>query len=225
MTRLGGASFAGRVGVALAALLVASPSLASNMAFAMPLKVGGAGQVRMILAVPLVYAPATAELLCQDIGGSSKVASVARWDDASSQFVTHPCGTGTNTFSLTPGHAYAILTAAGQSTDELVVGVHDDAFAYALPPTPSSNLAFVSIPYHHDIPDVAGAEGVVDAEDLCLSVGPGLWAVVRWDAAAGAYRSYACGSVFDTPFPIAPPEGVGLVNAAGQTIAWQPPHF
>ncbi|MEW6337643.1 MAG: hypothetical protein AB1625_09635, partial [Acidobacteriota bacterium] len=56
-----------------------SAAFASNMGFALRLQVGGAGQVRMILAVPLVYAPTTAELLCQDIGGSSKVASVARW--------------------------------------------------------------------------------------------------------------------------------------------------
>jgi hypothetical protein len=211
----------------LAVLAVAVPGEASNMAFALPVQIGGTGQIRTFLALPLEYAvsPVTAEGMCLDLGGSAKVTSVMQWNEATSQFVVHPCGSGSNNFTLVEGIAYGVLTASGQTTDALIVGANDDAFSYSIAPTSTSNLTWVSIPYHQAIPDIAGTSGVVDAEDLCQSIGPAVAAVVRWDATISAYVAHACGSAFDTPFPITLGEGYGLVNAPGQTITWQPPHY
>lgn len=211
--------------VVVLALVAASSARASNTAFALPLTFGGAVQVLSFLSVPYVYAPATAEALCADLGGAAKVASVLAWDEASSTFLTHTCGSGSSNFALEEGVAYGARTVAGQTVDALIVGVHDDAFAFSLAPTSGSNLAWVSIPYHQSIPDLLGAPGVVDAEDLCQSVGPSLWAVLRRDTASASYAAYICGSVFDTPFPIGLGEGYGLVNRSGHEITWQPPHF
>jgi hypothetical protein len=211
--------------VVLLALVPASTARASNTAFALPVTFGGAVQVLSFLSVPYVYAPTTAEALCSDLGGAAKVASVLVWNEASSTFVTHTCGSGSNNFTLEEGAAYGARTVAGQSVDALIVGVHDDAFTFSLAPTSGSNLSWVSIPYHQSIPDLLGTPGVVDAEDLCQSVGSSLWAVLRRDAASSRYVAYVCGSVFDTPFPIGLGEGYGLVNRSGQEITWQPPHY
>ena len=148
-----------------------------------------------------------------------------RWDEPTSIFVKHTCGLGTNNFTLSRGSAYGVVNASGQTIKGLLVGTHDDTFSYSIAATAGSNLTWVSVPYHQAIPDVAGSAGVVDAEDLCRSVGPAVTAVVRWDATSSAYVAYACGSVFDTPFPVNLGEGYGVINAPGQTISWQPPHY
>jgi len=131
----------------------------------------------------------------------------------------------TDGFTLEKGVAYGAQNASGQTIAALVVGSHDDAYAYAIAPTAGSNLTWISIPYHHDLRDQAGVAGLLDAEDLCRAIGPAVAAIMRWDAVAGVYRSYACGSELDTPFEIQLVFGYGLVNTAGQTIPWQPPHF
>jgi len=99
--------------VVILALVPASAARASNTAFALPATFGGAVQVLSFLSVPYVYAPSTAEALCSDLGGATKVASVMAWDEASSTFVTHTCGSGSNNFALEEGAAYGARTVAG----------------------------------------------------------------------------------------------------------------
>jgi len=211
---------------ALAGLFLAGVATASNMGFALNLSLPVEGSPsRHWVSLPWVYAPTTAKALCADLGGSTKVASVWRWDEASSSFVSHACTFTTDGFSLVKGVAYGVQNAPGQTVTALVVGSHDDAYTYLIAPTTGSNLTWISIPYHHDLRDQAGVSGTLDAEDLCRAIGPAVAAVVRWDAPAGVYRAYACGSELDTPFEIQLVFGYGLVNAAGQTITWQPPHF
>lgn len=207
-------------------VLVASAALASNMGFAWNLSRPVQGNPsRHWVSLPWVYAPATARALCDDLGGSAKVASVWRWDEASSTFISHACASTADGFALTRGVAYGIQNVPGQTIKALVVGVHDDAYTYSIAPTTGSNLSWISIPYHHDLRDQGGVAGQLDAEDLCRAIGPAVAAIVRWDGAAGVFRSYACGSELDAPFVIELTVGYGLVNSAGQTIVWQPPHF
>ena len=215
--------------LAVVVSVVASRAAApSNMGFAWQLSIAPQGQNLSFVSLPFVYSPTTAELLCQDLlvpGGSATVAAVWRWDEPTSTFVKHTCGSGPNNFSLSEGTAYGIVNASGQTIGGLIVGAHDDAFSFSIAATAGSNLTWVSIPYHHAIADVAGTAGVVDAEDVCRSIGPSVKAVMRWDAGSSLYVTYACGSALDPPFAITMPSGYGLINAPGQTIAWQPPHY
>lgn len=64
---------------------------------------------------------------------------VLAWDEASSQMVSHTCGSGTG-FALQKGIAYGVESGAGQTVDTVVVGAHDDTFAYSIPPTSGANL-------------------------------------------------------------------------------------
>jgi hypothetical protein len=213
--------------VALATVaLSATPATASNMGFALNLSWPSQSSPSVTwLSLPWRYTPTTSELLCQDLGGSAEIATVQRWVETTSTMVTYACGSGAGAFALVPGIAYGVRPQAWTQVAAVVVGAHDDAFAYSIAATSGSNLTFVSVPYHSAIPDAGGTPGVVDAEDLCSSVGNTLFAVLRWDATAGAWVAHACGSAFDTPFPLELATGYGLVNAAGQTIAWQPPHY
>ena len=212
--------------VAVVALLTVATTSASNMAFALRIQVGGAGQELRFVALPYEYAPATAEELCADLGGTAVVADVLGWDEPTSRFVVHPCGTGTEDFPLAEGTAYGVRNAVGQAIDEPIVGSHDAGFTLSLAATSGSSLSWVSAPYHAAIPDVAGTPGVVDAEDLCLAIGEGtVFAIVRWDETESAYTAHVCGSVFDEGFELTVGEGYGLVNAEGQDISWQPEHY
>ena len=203
--------------VTTVALLAAVTASASNMAFALRLQVGGGAQELRFVALPYQYTPDTAEDLCADLGGTtSAVAEVLRWDEPTSRFVAHPCGTGTEDFDLEEGTAYGVRNAVGEAIDALIVGRHDAG----------SSLSWVSAPYHAAIPDRAGTPGVVDAEDLCRAIGEDtVFAVVRWDETESAYTAHVCGSVFDEGFELTVGEGYGLVNAEGQDISWQPEHY
>ena len=217
-----------RIGLVLTGvvLLLASAASASNMAFALRLQLGGAAQELRFVALPYQYAPTTAEGLCADLGGTAAVAEVVRWDEATSQLVAHPCGTGTEDFPLAEGMAYGVRSAVGAAIDGLLVGTHDPAFAFSIAATAGSSLSFVSLPYHAAIADRGGTAGVADAEDLCLAIGSGtVFAIVRWDQGAGAYAAHVCGSVFDEGFPLTVGEGYGLANAEGQAISWTPEHY
>jgi hypothetical protein len=183
-----------------------------------------AGAVHWV-SLPTVYGPATAEELCQAVGGAAEVARVWRWDEPSSTLVPYACGTGSGSFALVAGTAYGLENAAGQTVDAVVRGAHDDGFAFALPATTGSSLSFVSLPYHLVVSDGGGVAGVVDAQDLCAAIGGAVAAVVRVDAASGSHEAFACGSVFDTPFALEPTRGYGLLNAPGAAIAWSPPHW
>ena len=206
--------------------LCAGSASPSNMAFALRVQVGGSAQELRFVALPYEYAPTTAEELCADLGGTLAVAEVQRWDEPTSRFVVHPCGTGTEDFPLAVGMAYGVRNAVGQAVDGLIVGSHDAAFTLSLTATSGSSLSWVSAPYHAAIVDLAGTPGVVDAEDLCRAIGEGtVFAVVRWDEGSGAYAAHTCGSVFDEGFPLTVGEGYGLVNAEGQAISWQPEHY
>ena len=207
--------------------LCAATASASNMAFALRLQVGGSGQELYFVALPYEYAPATAEELCADLGGTtSAVAEVLRWNEPTSQFVVYQCGSTVDDFTLTKGLAYGVRNAVGETIDALLVGSHDVAFLLDLSPGAGSNLRWVSEPYHAAIPDRAGTPGVVDAEDLCWAIGEGtVFAILRWDETESAYTVHVCGSVFDEGFPLTVGEGYGLVNAEGQDITWQPEHY
>lgn len=206
-------------------LLLAASASASTMAFALRLQLAASGERLHFVALPYQYVPATAEALCTDLGGSATVAEVLRWDEGTSRFVVHPCGTGLENFALAEGLAYGVRTAIGQAVDALIVGIHDPAFTYSLTPGPGSNLTWVSVPYHAALLDLGGVDGEIDAEDLCREVGEGLFAVVRWDEAASVYEAHVCGSVFGQPFLLDIGQGYGLVNADGQTVEWLPAHY
>ena len=197
-----------RIGLVLTGvvLLLASAASASNMAFALRLQLGGAAQELRFVALPYQYAPTTAEGLCADLGGTAAVAEVVRWDEATSQLVAHPCGTGTEDFPLAEGMAYGVRSAVGAAIDGLLVGTHDPAFAFSIAATAGSSLSFVSLPYHAAIAARGGTAGVVDQ-------------------GAGAYAAHVCGSVFDEGFPLTVGEGYGLANAEGQAISWTPEHY
>jgi len=210
-----------------AVVLLASAASASNMAFAFRVSFGGGtpGELRFI-ALPYEYAPTTAEALCADLGGMDTVAEVLRWDEATSRFVVHACGSTTQDFSLAEGMAYGVRNVAGKAIDALLVGRHDQSFTLNLAPTSGNNMSWVSPPYHMALVDLGGQEGVIDAEDLCLAIGEDtVFAVVRWDEGGGAYGVHVCGSEFDEGFALTVGEGYGLVNAEGQTISWQPAHY
>jgi len=108
---------------ALAGLFLAGVATASNMGFALNLSLPVEGSPsRHWVSLPWVYAPTTAKALCADLGGSTKVASVWRWDEASSSFVSHACTFTTDGFSLVKGVAYGVQNAPGQTVTARVVG-------------------------------------------------------------------------------------------------------
>ncbi len=127
--------------------LCAAAASASNMAFAFRVQLGGGGQQELrFVALPYLYEPTTAEELCADLGGSEVVAEVLRWDEAASQFVVHPCGTGTEDFALAEGMAYGVRNVSGEVIEGLLVGRHDPGFSLDLPAGPGSNLSWISPP-------------------------------------------------------------------------------
>ncbi len=129
-------------------LLAAGWAPASNMAFAFRVNLGVAGQELRFIALPYDVTPDTAEALCEDLGGDEAVAEVLRWDEATSRFVVHTCGSVTQDFSLEEGMAYGVRSAAGNAIDALLVGMHDQSFTLELAPTTGSNMSWISPPYH-----------------------------------------------------------------------------
>ena len=112
-----------RVAIVVAAmvLLAAASASASNMAFALRLQLTTSGdQHPHFLALPYEYTPTDAEGLCTDLGGSDIVASVARWDEATSKFVIYQCG-GAGGFALTEGMSYGVRLVTSQTIDTLLV--------------------------------------------------------------------------------------------------------
>ncbi|HYC58175.1 MAG TPA: hypothetical protein VEK79_01280 [Thermoanaerobaculia bacterium] len=184
------------------------------------------------ISVPYFYSPedfgtpsvVDVEDLCRDLGSPSTVASVMRWDEASSTFVSWTCGDTGTPFTLVKGTAYGVVNAPGEIVEASLLGAHDNVFAFDMPATAGSNLSWISIPYHHKIPDLAPPSGV-DAADVCASIGSAATAIIRRDATTGMYIAYACASTLDTPFPIAIGTGYGVINSPGQPIAWQVPIY
>lgn len=162
-----------------------------------------------------------AEDLCHDLGSVGSVAGVVRWDEATSTFEEHLCG-AVDPFPLTQAISYAVRTAPGGMIIGAVAGAHDDAFGYSIPPSGGSQVTWVSVPYHLQIPENGGTLRVT-AEDLCRQIGGAeVLAILRWDEAIAAYRAYGCGSTFEAPFEIERGQGYGVVNRPGQTIDWLP---
>ena len=183
------------------------------------------------VSIPYRYTPADfgspgvldSEDLCRDLGA---VTSIVRWVEASSQFVQYTCGSASGWFPLQEGTAYGVFNGGASDVTATLVGAHDNTFSYSLPATVGSNLSWVSIPYHARIPDVSGTPAGLDAEDVCQAVGSSIaFAVIRWDVETSLFVSYRCGSTLEEPFRLSIGEGYGLVNAAGQSISWQPPHY
>ena len=85
---------------AILALLVVLPLSASNMGLALRMQLDSTSQPLHFISLPFLYTPATAEALCQDLGGSGNVAEILRWDGASSVFVEYACGSGAGDFAL-----------------------------------------------------------------------------------------------------------------------------
>jgi hypothetical protein len=214
----------------LLAMMLAVPASASNMGFRVSFRLQPSGFSNWI-SVPYLYSPedfgtpsvVDVEDLCRDLGGSSTVASVLRWDEPSSTFMSWTCGAAGTPFSLVKGTAYGVVNVPGEIVEASLLGAHDNAFAFNIPATTGSNLTWISIPYHHKIPDLAPSG--VDAEDVCRSIGSAAAAIIRRDAATGTYSAYACASTFDTPFPIAIGTGYGVINSPGQSIVWQVPIY
>ena len=210
---------------AILALLVVLPLPASNMGLALRMQLDSTPQSLHFISLPYLYPPATAEALCQDLGGSGNVAGILRWDETSAAFVEYACGSGAGDFALEEGMGYGVRVVLYQSIDTLVVGIHDDTFEFDFAPGSGSNLHWISLPYHLALPDAGGLENVTDAEDLCLQAGPELFSVLRWNEEAGRYEAYLCGSEFAVPFELEQGVGYGLINADGETLTWQPTHY
>jgi hypothetical protein len=192
----------------LLVMILAAPASASNMGFRVNFRLLPSGFARWI-PVPYFYSPedfgtpsvVDVEDLCRDLGGTTTVASVSRWDEPSSTFVSWTCGGGGTPFNLVKGTAYGVLNTPGEIIEASLLGAHDNAFAFSTQATTGSSLSWISIPYHHKIPDLAAPSGV-DAEDLCQSIGSAAAAIIRRDATTGTYIAYACTSTLDTPFAI-----------------------
>lgn len=215
----------------LLVMLLAAPASASNMGFRVSFRLQPSGFSNWI-SVPYFYSPedfgtpsvVDVEDLCRDLGSPSTVASLLRWDEPSSTFVSWTCGDTGTPFTLVKGTAYGVVNVPGEIIEASLLGAHDNAFAFSIPATAGSNLSWISIPYHNKIPDLAPPSGV-DAEDVCQSIGSAAAAIIRRDATTGMYVAYACVSSLDTPFPIAVGTGYGVINSPGQPIAWQPPVY
>lgn len=206
------------------AIAVAFTASGSNMGFKKGFNFPPTGGENLNwISLPYFYGSTDAEGLCRDLGGASRVARVVRWDEASSSYVSYTCG-GKTPFPLEKGIAYGVVNAPDQTINAAIVGSHDNSFVFNIPPTAGSNLTWVSIPYHHNIPNHPGTPAGIDAEDLCRDIGSTkVQAIVRWDEPTSSYVSYTCGS--GSPFPITVGTGYGIINAPGQTIMWRPPHF
>jgi hypothetical protein len=165
-----------------------------------------------------------AEDLCQDLGGEDTIAAVLRWDEATSAFAEHLCGAA-DPFALDQGEGYGLRNVPGETFLGALAGVHDDTFAYSIPPSGGSQLSWLSVPYHLRIPEKHGSL-TVDAEDLCRQIGLSeVLAIVRWNDEVGAYEAYGCGSALQPPFELVRGEAYGVVNRMGQTVDWQPIHY
>jgi hypothetical protein len=212
-------------------MTLAPPASASNMGFRVSFRLQPNGFANWI-SVPYFYSPedfgtpsvVDAEDLCRDLGSPTTVASVTRWDEPSSTFVSWTCGAAGTPFNVLKGTAYGIVNAPGEIIEASLLGAHDNAYTFNIPATTGSNLSWISIPYHHKIADLAPPSGV-DAQDLCQSIGSAAAAIIRRDATTGMYIAYACASTLDTPFSIAVGTGYGVINSSGQPIAWQPPIY
>jgi hypothetical protein len=163
-----------------------------------------------------------AEDLCHDLSEAGVATAVLRWNEATSTIVEYVCG-DPNPFALAPGTAYGFRRAPSTSLSANLAGGHDESFTHSIAATGGSQLSWVSVPYH--IRDATGQRSVT-AEGLCQQIGSSeVLAVVRFDAATGAYGAYGCGSSLAPPFVVRAGEGLGLVNKGGQTITWQPLHY
>jgi hypothetical protein len=209
----------------VAFLLLCGVASASNMGLALRMQLTSTPERLHFISLPYLYTPATAEALCQDLGGSGDVSGILRWDETSSTFVEYACGSGSGDFALEEGVAYGVRVAAYQDVDTLIVGIHDDAFEFDFAPGTGTNLHWISPPYHLALPDAGGLEDVTDAEDLCRQAGVELFSVVRWNEATGCHQAYLCGSEFAVPFELEQGVGYGLINADGETLTWQPTHY
>lgn len=182
------------------------------------------------VSLPYRYEPADvgtigvvdAEDLCQDVGDGGGITAVLRWNEATSTIVEHACG-NPGPFALQAGQAYGIRRTPNWSLSANLAGGHDDALSFSIPASGTSQLSWVSVPYHLRN---ATNNDPVTAEGMCQQIGTSeLLAIVRYDSAAGAYRAYGCGSTFESPFQVDTVQGLGLVNLGGQTISWQPLHY
>lgn len=217
----------------LLALLISTPAMASTMGFTRQFDFPpSAGPSLHWIALPWKYQPQDvgtpgtldAEDLCQDLGGEATVAAILRWDEATSTFGEHLCGSG-DPFPLVLGEGYGLRNVPGQTIRGAVAGVHNDSFAYSIPVSGSSQLSWLSVPYHLRIPEKQG-DLRIDAEDLCRQIGSTeVLAIVRWDADVGAYEAYGCGSELQEPFEVVRGEAYGVINRAQETIDWQPTHY
>lgn len=209
----------------LVVLGVATAAQASNMGFKRRFSFGEAGSPLHWVSLPLDYVGADAEALCDDLGGASSVGFIVRWNEASSSFEGHACG-DPSPFLLEQGVGYGVMNAPGASIAGTVVGAHVDGYGFLLASTIGSNLSWLSVPYHLDLPEEPGTPPGQDAEDLCASAGVSdVFAVVAWDELTGAYVAHACGSELIAPFPILPGVAYALVNRDGQDIDWQAPVY
>lgn len=218
------------VAAALALLVSTSGAAQSSIAFKQNVILESSPtSILHFVSLPFVYTPPDvgtigtldAEDLCQDLDG---VAAVLRWDEPSSTFVEHQCGDA-SPFGLSQGVGYAVRLPPNFGIRSALSGGHDDAFAYSIPPSGGSQLAWLSVPYHVRIPEKHG-DSRVTAEDLCRQIGLAeVAAILRWNRELGAYEAYACGSTFQEPFQLARGEGYGVINLPNETIDWQPIHY
>lgn len=206
-------------------LALAFPVSASNMGVALRMQLTSTPEPLHFISLPYIYTPGTAEALCQDLGNSGGVSGILRWDDATSAFVEYSCGSGAGEFTLEGGTGYGVRVDLDRTVDQLVVGIHDDEFDFNFVPASGSNLHWVSLPYHLALPDAGGQEGVVDAEDLCIQIGPEVFSVLRWNEATTRFEAYLCGSEFSAAFELEQGVAYGLINADGETFSWQPTHY
>ena len=182
------------------------------------------------LSLPYRYEPedvgtigvVDAEDLCQDVGDGGGITAVLRWNEAASTIVEHTCG-NPSPFALQAGQAYGIRRTPNWSLSANLAGGHDDALSFSIPASGASQLSWVSAPYH--LRNAANNDPVT-AAGVCQQIGSSeVFAILRYDSAAGSYRAYGCGSTFELPFQVEAGEGLGLVNRGSQTISWQPLHF
>ena len=220
------------LGIALAAAIPVASSVASvgfTHKFSFP---PSSGPNLHWISLPWAYHPIDfgtlgvldAEDLCRDLESNGSVSSVVRWEETTSTFEEHSCGAA-DPFPLTQAISYAVRNAPAQAIAGAVAGAHDDAYIYSIPPSGGSQVTWISVPYHLQIPENGGTLRIT-AEDLCRQIGSAeVLAILRWDETLASYRAYGCGSAFEAPFELERGQGYGVVNRPGQTIDWQPLHY
>jgi hypothetical protein len=198
--------------------------LASNMGFKLNYNLTNSGTVQTNwVSLPYFYltAPVTAEMACDDIGGTCATLGnciVGHWVEATDTDVYWSCQTAKGTpFTITAGEAIYVKVNAPEAWT--VVGSHDPSLNISMTNTGTVQTNWISVPYHTT---------ALNAEDLCDQIGGtcatlGNCIVGHWVETSDTDVYWSCQTAKGTPFSLTTGEGVYVkVNTPASFI---PAHY